>query len=176
MPDTTVNYGFRIPKSDGTDLIVPDDVRVPVTSIDSTIKSKDDALTALTARVAALENNAPVNVSGSSAFTVASGWTLSAAVITKRGKWCEAAIRVVRSGANIAAVADGNLGNPLVGTIAAGYRPYTSYSVSGATSESGYLCAYALYSDGNVTLTATVPNNPIATNDMLSFWAVYSIP
>lgn len=35
MPDTTVNRGYRIPKSDGTDVIQPDDIRVPVTSIDT---------------------------------------------------------------------------------------------------------------------------------------------
>lgn len=43
MPDTTPNYGWRIPKADGTDLIVPDDVRVPVTSIDTQMKAEENA-------------------------------------------------------------------------------------------------------------------------------------
>lgn len=42
MPDTTPNYGWRIPKSDGTDYIVPDDVRLPITSIDAALKTTDN--------------------------------------------------------------------------------------------------------------------------------------
>lgn len=49
MPDTTPNYGWRIPRADGTDLIVPDDVRVPIGSIDSQMKAEETARLANTA-------------------------------------------------------------------------------------------------------------------------------
>lgn len=43
MPDTTPNYGWRIPKADGTDYIIPDDVRLPVGSIDTQMKVEENA-------------------------------------------------------------------------------------------------------------------------------------
>lgn len=39
MPETTVNYGWRIPFTDGSDLIVPEDVRAPIIAIDAKMKS-----------------------------------------------------------------------------------------------------------------------------------------
>ena len=39
MPDTTVNYGFRIPKADGSDYQNEDDLRVPFIAIDAQLKT-----------------------------------------------------------------------------------------------------------------------------------------
>lgn len=49
MPDGTPNYGWRIPKSDGTDYIIPDDIRLPVGSIDTQMKVEENARLANTA-------------------------------------------------------------------------------------------------------------------------------
>ena len=43
MPDTTVNYGFRIPKVDGSDYQNEDDLRVPFIAIDAQLKQMNDA-------------------------------------------------------------------------------------------------------------------------------------
>lgn len=47
MADTTPNYGFPIPEADGTDYIVPADIRTPVTQIDTELKNQDTRLDAL---------------------------------------------------------------------------------------------------------------------------------
>lgn len=47
MPGTTVNYGFRIPLLDGSDYQAPDDIRVPITSIDTALKTTNDAALAV---------------------------------------------------------------------------------------------------------------------------------
>jgi|SRR4030095_237248 len=65
--DTTPNYGFQIPSSDGSDLMAADLWRVPVTQIDTNNKSLAD-------RVAALESGA-----------AATPWTSFTVVITAPG-------------------------------------------------------------------------------------------
>lgn len=44
MPTTTPNYGFRIPNADGEDFQTPEDIRVPVTQIDTRIKNVYDKI------------------------------------------------------------------------------------------------------------------------------------
>lgn len=62
MPQNTVNYGFRIPLADGSDNIVPDDLRLPITAIDTAIKARADAITATNAVVTGHTNT--LNVLG----------------------------------------------------------------------------------------------------------------
>lgn len=52
MTQNTVNYGFRIPNSDGSDNIVPDDLRLPITAIDTKIKDRANEIAATNTVVA----------------------------------------------------------------------------------------------------------------------------
>lgn len=62
MPQNTVNYGFRIPLADGSDNIVPDDLRLPITAIDTAIKARADAIAAANVTIAA--HTASINALG----------------------------------------------------------------------------------------------------------------
>lgn len=162
MPDTTANYGWRIPKADGTDLIVPDDVRSPITSIDAALKNSDNSAASLAARVTALETNAPVTLSGAAAIVVATGYTLSSATVEKRTHvvYCTWVIR--RTGATIASDSLGNLPNSIIGTVVAGYRPVQSTAFSPTDTlipVFGYVSA-----TGDIVVTLTAPNVDLATN------------
>jgi hypothetical protein len=53
MPGVTPFYGWRIPNADGTDFIIPDDVRLPVTSIDSALKNEENLRTNNDANISA---------------------------------------------------------------------------------------------------------------------------
>jgi hypothetical protein len=61
MPDATPNYGWRTPKSDGTDYIIPDDVRIPINSIDTQMKTEENARVANTANTTTNTNNIAAN-------------------------------------------------------------------------------------------------------------------
>jgi hypothetical protein len=52
MTQNTVNYGFRIPNADGSDNIVPDDLRLPITAIDTKIKDRANEIAATNTTVA----------------------------------------------------------------------------------------------------------------------------
>src|SRR5437764_14175068 len=141
MPDVTPNYGWRIPKSDGSDFIIPDDVRLPIGSIDASLKAEENSRVALAARVAALEANAPTVLTGAALVTVAAGFTLSAAYGEKRGKEVQIYYRFVKTAPVIAAAGDGNIGNVVMGTIVAGWRPSSPYYNGGGTAEGGVVNA-----------------------------------
>jgi hypothetical protein len=61
MPDATPNYGWRTPKSDGTDYIIPDDVRIPINSIDTQMKTEENARIANTNNTTTNTNNIAAN-------------------------------------------------------------------------------------------------------------------
>lgn len=64
MPNTTVNYGFRIPLENGDDYIIPDDIRLPVTDIDTIIKTHKTALDAAVAVNTTQTTNIATNTAG----------------------------------------------------------------------------------------------------------------
>lgn len=98
MPDTTFNYGFRIPSLDGHDYQVPDDVRVPVTSIDARIKILSDALVTANAAITAANNKIaliPDTAAGNKIFSFGGGNTLSIVIYFPTGRFTVAPSVVV---------------------------------------------------------------------------------
>jgi hypothetical protein len=168
MPDLTPNYAFRIPKSDGTDFIVPDDVRVPVTSIDSTIKSSNNRMDKF--------DTATVDgtLSGAAALVIAANWTLTVCTVVRRGKFVQFAAQVVRINSAIAGTADGNIGNLTIGTVVAGYRP--AYEVGISSRATGPIWGGYVNQAGVFGICALVPNYTLPINGTLTASACYMIP
>jgi hypothetical protein len=184
MPDTTPNYGLRIPKADGTDLIVPDDIRVPVTSIDSLLKtnvSDKDAslqsqLDALKARVDFFDTTDPVIVSSAgSIFTALAGWSIDAEIGYKFGRFAVISFTTKRTGAAIPGQSEGNISNIGFATFKPGWAPLNRTGFVGG-GVSGYMWAgYADPASGanNIAVGALPPNVGISTDDQLlatAFW------
>lgn len=181
MPDATANYGLRIPKQDGTDLIVPDDVRVPITSIDGLLKTTNDnntninnALTALAARVTALEADAATIVSGASALAIGTGWSLTTVTIEKRGHKAFIFFNLKRTGATVGTDSLGNLPNQNLGVVTAGNRP--SQQVAWSPQDILIPCFGYIDTAGNIIMTLTAPNVDLTINTDVRGSAMYWLP
>lgn len=182
MPDTTPNYGFRIPKADGSDLIVPDDIRLPVTSIDTQMKANVDVSTnlqaqinALKARVDLFDTTDPVQVSGvGSTMTASTGWSITSEVAYKFGRFAVITFQCIRTGANLASTADGNITNVGIATMKAGWPPLNRTGFTGGGVGGVGWWGYVDPGVGGIlAIGATVPNNVIATNDGLYATMMY---
>ena len=69
-----------------------------------------------------------VVTSGNSVFTAAAGWSLTAALANVKAGIATIHINLLRTGSSIVASADGDLtGDPALGTVAAAFRPHTSF-------------------------------------------------
>jgi hypothetical protein len=176
MPDVTPNYGWRIPKTDGSDFIIPDDVRLPIGSIDAALKAEENSRLALAARVAALEANTATILTGTNLITASAGFTLNAAYAEKRGKEVQIYYRFIKAAPVIAGGADGNIANVTMGVIVAGWRPSSPWWNGGSTAESGGLNGTYVSQDGTIGLGSTVPNVPISVGDTISGYTTYFIP
>ena len=162
MPDTTPNYAFRIPKADGTDLIVPDDVRVPIASIDSTIRDIDN-------RVDVFDQIMPITV-GTGIFTISTGWQLDSQFGWKWGRFVQITLTFTKITSTIVFPADGNIANVEIGRLSANWCPIsrTGLLINGAAGPiwAGYVDP--LSSNGVVGIGAGPPNYTLPINGQLS--------
>jgi hypothetical protein len=177
MPDVTPNYGLRIPKADGTDLIIPDDIRIPVTSIDTILKTNSNGITsgdaalqaqidALKTRLDAFDTTDPtLSTTPGTAITVSAGWTLSGETAYKFGKFAVLSFTFTRTGGTIAGQAEGNITNIGMGILKAGWAPIQRTGFMGG-GVSGFM--WAGYADpatsGSVLAVGAFPPNVGMTN------------
>ena len=150
MPDTTPNYAFRIPKLDGSDYQVPDDIRVPVTQIDTKLK---DVYNKLNGSVDQLDNSlwtiSPLGT-GSTKWDDGSGYKITQVLFKRQLDICGARFTVVRTGATIKA---GNIANDDLCKAPVAHKPSNQNGVmNGGTA--GGLVSGNIDSNGTVWLTA----------------------
>lgn len=92
---------------------------------------------------------------------VAATWTVGTVSVRKVGQVVDYYIDLTYNGAAIAAVADGNIPNVVVGTVAAAYRPRTNGHL--APCGMGVLAAFYVDSAGSMQLTAAPPGVALPT-------------
>lgn len=162
MSTLTNNYGFV--KAAGTEQYDVAVVNANLDAIDAALDGLDDRLDAFDGEIEAL--------SGVNALSVVGGWTLSQAELRRRGPLTSFWFLVVRSGAAISSPASGDIGNTLIGTVPAGWRPIANYvSMVGAIFDQSSVSS--LETSGEVKVTNSVPSVSIATNDRVSGYAMY---
>lgn len=184
MPDTTPNYGLRIPKADGTDLIVPDDVRVPITSLDGLLKTRETQGTSLQAQVDALDlrldvfdtNDAAVGATIGTTFTAAAGWTTAGENYYKVGRLAFVTYIFTKITAALpAAPADGNITNVSIGTFKAGWAPIARIAVIPNGSNGILWAGYADPASGAnlLAIGAMSPNLILGIGDQIACSGVW---
>lgn len=154
MPNFTPNYNLAKPI--GTEQY---DIGVH----DSNYDIIDTAMKAISDRVTTLEA-APTEFTNK--LTASSGWTIDTQSLWKLGRMIILHFQATRTGAAINAPADGNLVNTEIGTVAAGYRPGTRAGWS--TDTTGRGSGGYLNETGSLVVSWTMPNQDIATNDVLT--------
>lgn len=161
MTNTTANYGFQIPEAAGTDYMSPDLWRVPITAIDTALKSLSNEVAALQT-VGAEDITAIVG-----AGTI--GYSVESAKARRIGKIAMIEILIKRTGADVAA--GGNILNvALTAALPAGdWRPVMPVAL-GNGPYGGGVYAY-LETNMQVILTALVLTWP--QDIVQSFHATY---
>jgi hypothetical protein len=117
------------------------------------------------------------SVSGTSAFTVGSGLTLTSAVAKKTAKVVTISIVVSHTaGFNSTATSDISVGDVIAGTIASGYRPTDVHTVQVAKTGTapGFGIA-TIGTDGIITLHSWVTGNNVTAGQDLRFATSYVI-
>lgn len=154
MPNFTPNYNLSKPLP--TELY---DVAVPNANndtLDTQLKAVADRVTALEALPTEFTNK----------LTASAGWTVDTQSLWKLGRVIILHFQATRTGAAINAPADGNLVNTEIGTVVAGYRPGTRAGWS--TDTTGRGSGGYLNEGGSLVVSWTMPNQDIATNDVLT--------
>lgn len=179
MPDVTPNYGWRIPKTDGSDFIIPDDVRLPIGSIDAALKAEENnrvaGSTALDLRLDKFDDVATDGaITGAAAVVIAANWTLNFASLTRRGKFVQFSSQIQRTVTALAGTADGNIGNITIGTVAVGYRPLLEVGISPRAT--GPLWGGYVNQAGVFAICSLVPNYTLPVNGQITCSAFWMIP
>lgn len=179
---STVNYGWQVPSDNDTDLLDSDLWTIPIKAIDSAMKALDTAYknadTALSGRVTKLENATTGNVT--TGLTVPADWTLLSFSADKMGKLAAVNITVTKKTAATAfttasgAHAGNLVGDPLVCTIPAGYRPANTQAVIGSSSFGSW--GVRINTDGTCNLFDGPPGACIDVTENLTITASYFIP
>ena len=145
MPDTTPNYGLRIPRLDGSDYQTPDDLRVPITQIDTNLKRIDDKIGALDA------NGWIIGTLGSATtqFKVAANFGMNQAVYKRQLDIVFCRFNIWRSGGTLGA---GNIANQLMLTVPAALKPTYANGIISPGSSGGGANAY-ISTTGEIYLT-----------------------
>lgn len=104
--------------------------------------------------------------SGSSAITIATGWSLNLARARRWGDFVELFFQTTRTGATIASSTTGDISNVTVGTVLSGWRPSPAAGMHSAGT--GRIAAFGVASDGTISLSslgggADVPNGAVLT-------------
>lgn len=122
-----------------------------------------------------------VVTSGASVFTAAAGWSVAAAIAVVKAGVATIHINLLRTGASIAATADGDLtGDPALGTVAAAFRPHTGFGsellVFSATTANGNGDCVLNASTGDMNIWNFSGNNTIFNGINLRYTMTYPLP
>lgn len=111
--------------------------------------------------------------SGSTVFTIGSGWTLSSATSRVAAGVCTITVIATRTGGTITASSDGNIADTVVGTLTSSYRPLSAttqwtYDKGGVADGS-----VSIGTDGICTIKTLSPTATIVNTDNVSFTATF---
>lgn len=81
---------------------------------------------------------------------------------------------VTRTGASIAGVASGDIGNTTIGVLNAEFWPFASAAV--ASTESGSVAHFVVYEDGTFQVVSLSPNNGWPTGAVVTFSGTWILP
>lgn len=107
----------------------------------------------------------------STGYVAQAGWTVNTGQGRARDGVCQAYINVTRSGATIAAVANGDIGNVDVCQISPDL-PNPQMPVSGSVGASGYDIGFYMWTNGMISIGSILPG--IALNSGTSFSASFT--
>lgn len=121
-----------------------------------------------------------VVTSGNTVFTAAAGWSLTAALANVKAGIATIHINLLRTGSSIVASADGDLtGDPALGTVAAAFRPHTSFGAESlvclATTPTGSGATTLNASTGDMNIINFSGNGTIFNGINLRFTMVYPL-
>lgn len=121
-----------------------------------------------------------VVTSGNPVFTAAAGWSLTAALANVKAGIATIHINLLRTGTSITASADGDLtGDPALGTVAAAFRPHTSFGAESlvhlATTPTGSGATVLNASTGDMNIINFSGNGTIFNGINLRFTMVYPL-
>lgn len=121
-----------------------------------------------------------VVTSGNPVFTAAAGWSLTAALANVKAGIATIHVNLLRTGSSITAGADGDLtGDPALGTVAAAFRPHTSFGAESlvhlATTPNGSGATILNASTGDMNIINFSSNGTIFNGINLRFTMVYPL-
>lgn len=119
--------------------------------------------------------------SGNAVFTAAAGWSLTSAVANVKGGTATIHVNLLRTGSSITASADGDLtGDPALGTVAAAFRPHTSFGSESlvflATTPTGSGACVQNASTGDMNMWNFSGNGTIFNGINIRFTMTYPLP
>lgn len=109
------------------------------------------------------------DVTSTSAFVAASGWSVLRQKIVKRNGIVSLDLSITRTGGNVSVGSDGNVsGSLVVGTLGgtgSTYKPFNDYAAGSPSQDGDAWFLSVRKSDNAVILTSGIPNNTLATGE-----------
>jgi hypothetical protein len=111
-------------------------------------------------------SRSPAAASGASGFLTGSGWTVTAQEWARVDRVVSWVVSITRTGGPIGPSASGNIGNTVIGTVSAAFRPVVTAPF--AVTAAGPLVAGYTASSGSMALAAIPPNYTLINGTILN--------
>lgn len=157
MP-TTANYAIPTPGLTGVTPDVPRDLQAMADVIDDVLHTEANA------RVAATVPGAMVTT----AWTAATGWTVDSQQSYVMGKLLFTYLTFTRTDPDIAAPADGNIGNSKIAQLGASYTLQSTIQTALGAGGTGRLCGYVVNATGGLFVCSVGVGGNLLTGTQLT--------